>query len=377
MALLIDYTDTPHCCTDHALEETYKALADRPDDSLWSPHHDPLLREHIEAVTERGLRILGSILSGLQAASPDAEPLAKAAWVRFDEATFASVKRRLESKGQTEFTLQDWLDLADWLLQRYLPETTAKVEAEYLTVRAHVAGRLQATAEAKRVPAASLPALVAVSPITVITAKDLFRIEGLQAHVIDYAAARSAELITDIGERTRHRIKQVLIDHHKRAAIGDPDAVPMRLQSRLFDEFSVLNRDWRRVAITESTENYGEGFVASVQDGERVKRIEAYPTACPFCKKIHGMEFEVVDPAREDKDGWKHIWVGKTNVGRSASPRKREGDHLVERDESELWWPAAGAQHPNCRGSWQRIMAKPDDVDPEFWNWMQSHLEAR
>jgi hypothetical protein len=375
MALLFDFTSTPECCTDHALEETYKSLADRPDESIWEPHHDPLIRDHVEQATARGVAILRSIHDGLVGGIGAIEPMAKSMpWRRFDEGAFEAMRLHLESKPQSEYSLQDWLDLADWLIQRYLPEERIQTEAEYLSVRARIAGRIQAMADTYGVPTSRLPDLVAIAPVTVLTERGLFRAEGRMAHVIEYATARAAELITDTGEKTRHRIRQILIDHHKRAAMGDREAVPLRLQSRLFDEFSILNRDWRRIAITESTENWNEGFVASVPVGARIRRVEAYPTACPFCRRIHGMEFEVVDPQREDKDSWKHVWLGKTNVGRSASPRRRDGDQLVERSPEELWHPAAGAQHPNCRGSWMRVESGIDEIDPEFARWMEKEL---
>lgn len=111
--------------------------------------------------------------------------------------------------------------------------------------------------------------------------------------------------------------------------------------------------------------------------GAKVKRIEAYQDACPFCQRIHGMVFEVVDPGREDKDGWKQVWVGKTNVGRSASPRKRVENELVERTASELWWVAAGLQHPHCRGRWLHVTEAPPDVAPEFAEWLKTMLDER
>jgi hypothetical protein len=60
------------------------------------------------------------------------------------------------------------------------------------------------------------------------------------------------------------------------------------------------------------------------------------------------MVFEWTDEPRSERDGWTHVWPGKTNVGRSASPRKKTDEGLVERETDELWWPAAGVQHPNC-----------------------------
>ena len=52
--------------------------------------------------------------------------------------------------------------------------------------------------------------------------------------------------------------------------------------------------------------------------------------------------------------------MGKSNLGRSASPRKRVGGALVERLPAERWWIPAGPVHPNCRGFWA-VVDKPSE----------------
>jgi hypothetical protein len=159
--------------------------------------------------------------------------------------------------------------------------------------------------------------------------------------------------------------------------MGEPGASLWSLQSSLLDEFGILNRDWRRVALTEAGRNANEGYIAALPPGSRVRRVEAYEGACSFCRAINGRVFTVVDPAKKDKDGATEVWVGKTNAGRSASPRKRVDGELVERTASELWWVAAGVQHPNCRGGWALLEDKPADVAPEFAQWMDDLLGDR
>jgi hypothetical protein len=51
---------------------------------------------------------------------------------------------------------------------------------------------------------------------------------------------------------------------------------------------------------------------------------------------------------------------------------------LVARTPAELYWPAAGVQHPHCRGRW---LALPDEsvppgVDPDFAQWLKKESAA-
>ena len=130
-----------------------------------------------------------------------------------------------------------------------------------------------------------------------------------------------------------------------------PSAIARRdLQGTLLDQFADLNRDWRRIAITEAGEAANQGLVATLKPGTLVKRIEQYRGACPYCKSIDGQVYTVVSPDKPDKDGDTQIWAGKNNYGRSGAARKRTPEGMVDRLPSELWWPVAGLVHPNCRG---------------------------
>lgn len=376
--LLIDVGSLSACCTDNALESIYKAIADPPgDDGVFAPHHDPYVRGHIEAVTQRGQAILLAIQNELLAVL-GGEPMSRllksdAPWVRWSEDKFDAVRRQLDQKHARDYAPSDWAMLVDWLVQRYLPDGVIQDEAEYLAVRAFLAGKMQASTDAA-LPADVVARVMESMPLTVVAADKVATFTGREAAIIGFARARAAELIGDLGDATRHRIKSMMIDHEEQRAMGEPKATVAKLQSRMLDEFAILNRDWRRVAITEVARNANEGFILAMPVGAKVRRVEAYSTACPFCKKIHGMVFEVVSPEREDKDGWAHVWPGKTNVGRSSSPRKRDGDKLVERSEEELWWPATGVQHPQCRGTWMRIAGDRPGIDPKFKAWLAQHL---
>jgi hypothetical protein len=135
-----------------------------------------------------------------------------------------------------------------------------------------------------------------------------------------------------------------------------------------------MNRDWRRIAVTEAGENLNQGMISSLPGGAKVKRVEKYRGACAFCRSIDGKVMEVVAASAAEKDGATQVWPGKTNIGRSSSPQRRLGDKLVDREPHELWWIAAGVQHPHCRGGWVHLEQGSLPVDPKFSAWMDKVL---
>ncbi len=97
--------------------------------------------------------------------------------------------------------------------------------------------------------------------------------------------------------------------------LGGGAAAPgSALRTRLLDEFAVLNRDWRRISLTESGEVVNQGFIASMKPGSKLKRIEQYANACSFCRKIDGAIVEVVEPSKPLKDPDTMVWLSKTIV---------------------------------------------------------------
>ena len=382
--LLFDLEPLSCGCTDHVLETMYKSMSDPPDgDMLWKPHHDPYVRDHIEDVTRRGQKILLAIQTDLihriggepiQKLQAGKGLLAKAGgWMRWNKKQLDDARKQIESKEPADYTIDDWMLLVDWLVQKYLPADVITADSEYLAVRSVLAGKVQANMDAQKPGHKLIGSVIAMLP----EGKEMipFTLNDLTQSVIDFASARAAELISDLGDNVRHRIKQIILQHESLAAANDPEATLWNLQSKMLDEFGILNRDWRRVAMTEVVRNANEGFIAGLPEGTRVRRVEAYDGACNFCRKINGLEFVVVSASKEDKDGNTEIWVGKTNVDRSSSPRKRVGDELIERTPAEMWWPAAGVQHPNCRGSWVLVVEKPPEVEQEFVDWLDGVIE--
>jgi hypothetical protein len=118
-----------------------------------------------------------------------------------------------------------------------------------------------------------------------------------------------------------------------------------------------------------------QGFVSSMPDGKKLKRLEQYQGACPFCRKIDGRVVTVVDAAKNDKNWDTEIWPGKDNVGRSASPYKRVGGQLVKRTDAELWKIPAGLAHPHCRGLWLPVSGPA--VQDDFSGWLFDFLKQK
>lgn len=372
MPLLLDLEAVPACHCDTILDDLFKAVAADPageDRSIWAPHENPWLTALVEDVTGRLQAILTQIqdaFSRLLTGEPIGR-LAKAAWGRWSEADLDAARAQLEAKAPSSYTIDDWMQVVDYLLQRYLDDDVIQSEADYLTVRSHVLGKIQAAMAAKLAqPSVSVVAAVSeLVPTRFAKVKPKW-LSAVERAVLAVSRSRAAIAISNVAASIRSRLKTLVVEHVQGAMLGQKEGTSGYLRQRIFDEFAQLNRDCRRIAVTETGECLNQGFIAAQKPGQKVRRQEAYKGACDFCKSISGRVFTVVDPAAPVKDGETEVWLGKTNVGRSAAPRMRVGSSLVERPSAERWWVAAGVQHPHCRGSWVPVSDVPPDVNPDF-----------
>lgn len=387
MALLFDLSRVPEDTCNDCIEDLFKAIRQpaKGDEGIWEPHPNEWLRFHVEDVTSRLTGPLASIRDAILAALAGRgleELLGKALsppWMRWDVDELARVRDRLAAVPSDQWSQEEWGLLVDYIIQRYLPDGMIREEAEYLTVRAAILGKMQARATAASVDMPegwqdALPRLVPTD-FRVVPPKILSPIERA---ILDAAHARAAQNISDVTEATRSEMKRVIIEHVQARQLGQAEGTDERLERRLFDKFADLNRDFRRIAVTEAGEAADQGFVAAHPPGTKLERLEAYHGACDWCRSINGAVVTVVAASAPQKDGEKEIWPGKTNAGRSASPRKRSGGTLVDREPHERWWIAAGVQHPHCRGSWRVSLDTPPpaDMDPNFHAWMMGRLKA-
>jgi len=381
MSHLLDISKLSDDQCECALESLFKALTDNPDDdAIWAQMNSPFLRRMVELFTQRGLMRLEGFRSELaqwlnneKYAGGSRGPIPAGMMQRWTSAEISLVKMYLANVPADAFTLEDGMMLVDYLVQRYLPVGDMRTEAEWLGVRSTLMGRVQANMQDLSLQQADT--LMERLPTTVAGAASTFPMLPTQHAVLEYATAHTVENVQRVADDVRHRMRMLVMKRTEERALGVLD--PGKLQQDLLEQFGTLNRDWRRIAVTESVENSNQGYIAMMSPGDHVKRGEHYTGACAFCRKIDGMVFEVVEPGAPDKDGWKQVWPGKTNIGRSAAPRQRVDGVLVERDPDQMWWPASGVQHPSCRGFWlPEIKPEPGD-DPAFAEWLRINLSAK
>jgi hypothetical protein len=379
MSLFVDLIELGEHSTNDALEMMCKATHDH-DDGIWAAMESPLLRRLVELFTQRGLDRLDAVRTELLAWSTGARHTAGDRIVRpagmmerWTQSELSLVRIYLEHLPPAEWTLEDHMLAVDATVQRYLPQDDMRTEAQWLSTRASLMGRVQANME--RVTLAQADALLAAMPNTAGEAVAAFGGTRAQAAIMEHAETRCAENVRNIANDVRHRMRATVAAHVVDQELGLP-APASSLETKLLDQFGTLNRDWRRVAVTEAGEAQTAGYVSSLPVGTKVKRVEQYKNACAFCRKIDGRIMEVVDPAREDKDPETMIWPGKTNVGRSASPRKRVGQVFKEREPEEMWIIPAGLVHPHCRGRWIPTIQDREGDDKDFGQWMRDKLAA-
>lgn len=379
MSLLIDIEGLSECQTDAALDFICKAISDDPlSDAIFDQHPSPFIRKLIELFYERGLlRItdlrdeLGKWLEGTMHQVGPLPQRPDGIMSRWTPAEMQLAKIYLTALPREQFVIDDFMLLIDYLFQRYLPASDMRTEADWLATRAVLMGRVQANIDT--VTATQADTLLAALPPTVAAAKQTFNLTEIQDAILDYSMAHAAENVTAFSDKMRHKLRQVVLQVEEERLTERPGTIASALRTKLFDEFAVLNRDWRRIAVTEATEAANQGHVSSVPIGTKLQRVEQYRNACPFCRKIDGKIMEVVAADAPNKNGATMIWVGKTNVGRSAAPRKRVGSDLIEREPEERWWLPAGACHPHCRGRWIPTV-KAEGSDPEFSEWLRITL---
>lgn len=380
MGLFVDLIELGEASTNDALELMCKATHDH-DGDIWLPMDSPLIARLVELFTQRGLDRLDAFRAELLAWSSGARHTAgerlvrpAGAMERWNDAERSLVKLYLEHLPPAEWTLDDHMLAVDYTFQRYLPADDMRTEAEWLATRSSLMGRVQANMEA--VNADQADALLMAMPSTVAQAVAVFPMARAQRITMEFAAQRCAENVRNLADDARHRMRVTIADHVAQRELGTPVVGGSSLETKLLDQFGILNRDWRRIAVTEAGEAQTHGYVSSLVPGTKVKRVEQYRNACAFCRKIDGKVVTVVDPAAPDKNWDTQIWPGKTNVGRSASPRKRIGTVFKEREPEEMWTIPAGLVHPHCRGRWVPTIQDRAGDDAEFGDWMRAQLAA-
>lgn len=355
--------------------------ASRPGDDPWRPHESPFIRQLIESWTNKGLDKFGALQAelvkwiDLKGHAGHVINRSPGTIYRWTPGELGAAKHYLENAPAELFTLDDWMMVVDYLIQRYLPQDVMTQEAEWLAVRSNIMGQVQAKLGALTLGQAA--SLLAAAPFKIETAQAVFGgMAAPQQAVMEFGKARCCQYVTNATESLRGKLKTSIIDWQEQKYLGTPDKQGRTsLQQKLLDDFGDLNRDWRRIALTEAGENANQGLVASCAPGEQLKRHERYTGACAFCTSINGKVFTVVSPDSPDKNWDTQVWAGKSNHGRSSSPSKRTPDGLVKRTDAEMWKPAAGVFHPHCRGMWERLAPSKTNEPGLFDAWLRQNLK--
>lgn len=342
------------------------------DDSIWSPHENPLIRKMIELFTQRGLLRLASVKksilewegkSGSATMMPSPRP-DFGMMTRWGERERELVRIYLDALPKDQWALDDHMLCVELVVQTYLPTDELITEAQWLATKATMMGKVENNWLKKIAPTLKqADAILAGLPNNPQDAA-YFPMQPKERTTMEFANFRTVETVVNLKDNVRRQMRQTVARHVEKKMRGDLSG--QSLQSDLLDTFGDLNRDWRRIAVTEAGEAMLQGMIAGIAPGGKVKRVEQYASACAFCKKIDGTIATVVSPDHPNKDPDTMIWEGKNNIGRSASPRKRVGNELVNRKSDEMYWLPAGLAHPHCRGRWVPVVEIETPQDPEF-----------
>lgn len=175
--------------------------------------------------------------------------------------------------------------------------------------------------------------------------ESLTRQEQARIEVMTQSAAQE---ITNITDKMRGNIKQILIDGVKgKRSKG-------QVSQALFDKMVGDNRDFQRVADTEIQNAFNNSFVQeevyNTEEGKKTyfKRVEVIDSnTCPKCKAINGKiavwsDKPLNDEKSKDKNADYVIWEGKDGFE---------------------WECPISVKHPYCRGTWQRYDIGLDNIN--------------
>ena len=161
---------------------------------------------------------------------------------------------------------------------------------------------------------------------------------------LEVLSTSAGERLTHASEGMKSAVRQVLVDGIVAKKTKG------QVSQDLFDKLVGANRDFQRIADTETQRAFNESFVreeaSKVSDGEAVyfRRIEVIDgNTCAYCKKINGTVARWSDVPLDGgaiKDEWAScaLWEGKE----------------AESKPTRIADAPSGVCHPYCRGVWVR-----------------------
>jgi hypothetical protein len=289
---------------------------------FWGPNPDPLAGWIEEQVYQRGLVYLQGML---RAVTGKTTAIAKA------EGDWGDIARIFASKAPVEDKLSSWESLIEQFSNALFPEKSLEAAAAAWSLRTNLFDMLG-------------PQIKGITEAPGEWQKIFPRLPDYRQEAVAWQKAAAAEHMTKLTTRARQAIRENLLQSSI-ANVGTK-----KMEQKLMEAFGGLNRDWRRVALTETAigiQNARLQQVAGLGGGwEAVWR--STPNACPYCWNRNNQVFEIVPADAPNKNSKTQVWPGKTNVGRSAHLYRKDGS---KREPDELWHPCIPA-HPNCCCQW-------------------------
>lgn len=297
--------------------------------SMWGPHPDPEVSAIEEFYFRTGSRFLSDLLgAALGEAAPRAfkkalpgEPTAikrPDGWGELAE---------LFRRGGDPLELRmKWSQVIDRLIKGIFPRHAQEDMAHAAALRAHWLGKVRARTEEDAV-LAQQPHERWMSP--------------QEREAMAWTKTRALQHCQNLEDEARSGLMNVMI-RTREAGLGTQG-----FARACFDSFSQLNRDWRRLSLTETAGAVTNGQIAAVDPAEGWEAVWVSARGgCKWCQRFNRQVFRVIAPPKpgEKVDGDRCIWVGKTNYGRSGNLRTKDGR---VRTKGELWWAVIPC-HPNC-----------------------------
>jgi len=277
-------------------------------------------------------------------------------------------------------TNEEWKIMTDDIVN-FLDDRIGNAEEE-LVVRAGLMGKLLQSMEAegknlnevKNMSYDEIEEEYGQIPQTIDDAVKNFNLSSPERSAIEYAKEHAGEhLAIEDGSLKNKIIKMV----RKQIVGGLEDGITAQeMISRLYwvdpsdelgqrfknDTIDSINRDWRRVVLTEFSYAQNNGYMSAVAEQNRKAKKKTYFVyagqvdrgTCDFCESALGTVMLWSDkPLSDDKIVDEHatiaIWRGKSNVGRSGAN----------------WW-ICFPTHPHCNHYAEEIDPMEEAWDPEI-----------
>ena len=239
--------------------------------------------------------------------------------------------------------------------------------AELWVVRGFVIGKMLEQQERQPVKAAID---IAKLPATVRAAAKEYSLTVREVRALEYVNLNGAKHLTDASLDTIKTAQQVVFEGiKKRATIRE---IRESLEQAFMNDEAEVNRNWKRVAIHEVNSAFNQAYLAQQKPGEWVMGM-SLPDRCDACGKlIDGKVYPIIPETKirgysglsgkdreEQEFFWENaVWLGKNNIARSWSKRKRtteEGETVLkDRKHDELYMPTIPL-HIYCRCRWVKI----------------------